>query len=186
MATVLVSKLIDATVCEHTFSTTYPVTPEVIQAMLMLLKYNMNDFSLFKFEEKNNKLTALDDIFSLTDNDVAVATGCDKYSSVDMAVLLYPNLHRIKIRTKHTANNNKVKQDDNDLTDREKEVYFSSFCSKLEIKAHCYITAGKCYNKLFVGARQYVNSGFNKEYEEFEDSGYRLNLAFLFSPPKKE
>lgn len=187
MATVLVSKLINASVCEYTFCPTYPVTHEVIKAMLLLLKYNMDDFAPFRWEEKSNKLTALDDIFSLTSDDVIAVTGCDKYSAIDMAVLLYPNSHKITIRTKHTpAGCTNTERSSERLTDEEKEVYLSSFCGTLEIKAHCYITAGQCYNKLFAAARQYVNSNFDKKYEVFEDDGYSLNLAFLFSSLKKE
>lgn len=174
---------------EYIFNSIYSITPQVIEAMVLLLKNNLYGVKLYDFgrDEYAPRLPS-DQLFDLTYKNMVMVKGFDRNSMLDTEFWFRPNTEEIRVVTKQSRSAfARIEKEETPFTsDEEMKAYFSVYCRDLETKAQTYIKIGECYQKLISTARKYVESGFDKKYAEFSDDGYSIDLAYLYSPPQRE
>ncbi len=162
---------------KYIFNSVYPLTPEIVEAMVIIVKDNMDNFSFSEYKCPEDKEASVKDTFTPVLPNAILVKGCDRNSALNIEAIFYLNTYQLVIKSNDSSSS---------MSLEEKKEYFASYCGSLEIMAHKYITIGECYTKLFKATRAYINSNYDKRYEEFNNDGYSLNLKILLSPPPKE
>lgn len=173
----------------YNFTSTFELTPNIIEVMVLFLKEDMENFYLFEYSEENKDKREIVNVDELTYKGAIMVSGHDTITDTDLIIFIYPNSRHIRIIAEcEFIDNYKIEEDNGEerlLSKKEKREFFCVYVDSLEIAAHTHLKAGECYSKLFMASRYYVNSNYDSELALFEEDGYMLNLEFLFSPPEK-
>lgn len=154
-------------------------TPDIIEAMVVLVKSNMKRYVVCE-KSKDNKTVRRTTTppFALNYQNVVTVSGNDKKSSLNIDVSFLPSSNIIMLSIK------RHKQEFCSISDNELDEYWLSYCNDLEMKAYAYVKIGESYQSLITAARRYVESGFDEKYAKFIDNGYCIDFAYLYSPPR--